>query len=50
MKATIQENGTLVITPENEMESYALIKWSEEFFVDENHRKATLAIETLQKD
>lgn len=43
MKATIMKKGTLVITPENELESYALNHWNK------NHHKgehsSTLAIE-----
>ena len=30
MKATIHGGGTMIITPENELEIYALKKWSEE--------------------
>lgn len=31
MKATITDNGLILITAENELESYALNKWSEDF-------------------
>jgi len=31
MKAEIKQNGNLIITPENEIENYALDKWWEGF-------------------
>jgi len=32
MKATIDKNGCLKITPENELEHYALVKWDKGYY------------------
>ena len=45
MKATITRNGCLTITPETEMELYALVKWRDDFHLG-NCCKSTLMIRT----
>ena len=34
MKVEIKNDGTLTVTAESELESYALDKWSDEYFKD----------------
>jgi hypothetical protein len=41
MLATINENGFLIITPENGLEMYALSEWSKGYFVDNDKQPKT---------
>lgn len=46
MKVELDEKGTLKIIAENGLESYALQKWSKEFFCDVKEAKSVLLIST----
>lgn len=41
MKTEIKSNGQLIITPENELENYALKKWIDDF---ENNKEDSLVV------
>lgn len=47
MKATITEDGTLLVRAENELESYALDRWADDYFGKEGtaQRKSVLMIQ-----
>lgn len=47
MKAEIKQNGNLVLTPESEIENYALDKWWEGFMAKE---KETISINLFVVD
>ena len=43
MKATINYHGDLKVTAENDIESYALMKWSQDYFINKEERQSTLS-------
>lgn len=47
MKAEIRQNGNLVLTPESEIENYALDKWWEGFMAKE---KETITVNLFVVD
>lgn len=50
MKAHIEGNGILVVSPETELESYALKMWSEEYNKEGGNGNSILMIETIEID
>ena len=48
MKAEIDANGQLIVTPENEIESYALKKWNDSYLSETSVE--TLLIVSIVED
>ena len=46
MKTTIDEAGCLIITAETSLESYALTKWGQGYFVDDAVRISSIMLNT----
>ena len=50
MKVEITENGTLMVTPENGLENFALDMWFKAYTIDDAEKEVVLLINTYAVD